>query len=212
MGKAYANRKPIEDRPEADFYGTPISLVDLAIKEILPNHLNSSSLKIWEPACGDGAISERLIKAGFTNLLSSDIRETDYVKQNGKVIDFLSDSTLKGDVIITNPPFSLFDEFVMQAKKKAKLVIFIGKLNFFGAYNRWKDGVWDYLMETHIFNRQVDYRTPYREDGLFHVGNLVTGWFVWRPDQRLTTKFPWQSSIMDVQPWAKLGSFKEEGK
>jgi len=26
MGKAYANRKPINERPEADFYSTPFSL------------------------------------------------------------------------------------------------------------------------------------------------------------------------------------------
>ena len=46
-GKAYANRKPVEERPEADFYSTPYSLTWelLRLEDV-------DCPTIYEPACG----------------------------------------------------------------------------------------------------------------------------------------------------------------
>jgi hypothetical protein len=193
MGKAYANRKPLVERPEADYYCTPKSLV----KELLKLNILNKDLVVYEPACGDAhAITNVLFENNF-KVKADDIRIT------GK--DFLK-CDLRFPQLVTNPPFSLFDEFVMKAKEVSPLFIFLFKTNFFGAYGRYKKNVWTNLKSVHIFNRQIDYRTPYREDGLFHVGNLITGWGVWDSSW---DKSYWETSIIDVQPYAKLGQFKE---
>lgn len=200
MGKAYTNRKPVNERPDSDFYPTPAFLTEELLKssefagitESLKRLCHREKRKpcILEPACGDGAITKVLQKhLGFCDILSHDIR-TDGV-------DFLTYMPLrKIDVVITNPPFSLFDEFVKKAKEVASVVIFIGKVNFFGAYNRHLHGVWNNLRDVMVFNRQVDYRTESRSDGKFHCGNLVTGWFIWHKDW---TAPYWFTRIMDVQ-------------
>lgn len=201
MGKAYANRKPVENRPESDFYPTPGVLVEKLIKsppfcELSGNYTGLAEetedrkMCILEPACGYGAITRILEKhLDFCEIISHDIR-TDGV-------DFLSYIPEKKiDMIITNPPFSLFDEFVKKAKEISPVVIFIGKVNFFGAYNRQREGVWNNLRDVMIFNRQVDYRTVSRDDGKFYCGNLVTGWFVW--DKYWKEPY-WNTRVIDVQ-------------
>ena len=200
MGKAYANRKPVSERPESDFYPTPGFLTEALLKSAeftgIIGTLKRSYYKstgkpcILEPACGDGAVTKVLQKhLGFCDIINHDIR-TDGV-------DFLTYTPEKEiDIVITNPPFSLFDEFVKKAKETAPVVIFIGKVNFFGAYNRHRDGVWDNLRDVMIFNRQVDYRTESRDDGKFYCGNLVTGWFIWH---RYWKQPYWFTRIMDVQ-------------
>jgi hypothetical protein len=151
---------------------------------------------ILEPASGDGALVNRLREHGH--------QQVEYHDLYRDGVDFLTYQT-PHDWIITNPPFSQFDEFVLHAKELAPKVLFIGKLNFLGAYKRGTEGVWDNLSHIWVFNRMVDYRTPTRGDGLFHVGNLVTGWFLWDRDH-LDKK--WEMSILDVQPYAKLGQYK----
>lgn len=206
MGKAYSNRKPVEQRPDSDFYPTPAYLIEelvysseefrVVIELIETYSLGKKHIKILDPACGDGIFSkvlkEHLPKAfpAFTfEIIEHDIRKDG--------VDFLSfESKNEFDIVITNPPFSLFDEFVTKAKEVAPFVIFIGKTNFFGAYNRYKKGIWNHLEFVSVFNRQVDYRSLVREDGKFQCGNLVTGWFFWNRNWKSNY---WETSIMDVQ-------------
>lgn len=213
MGKAYSNRKPVEQRPDSDFYPTPAYLIEelvysdefkvvielISAYELVQEHhkiLGKNNIKILDPACGDGifgkVLKEHLPKAfpAFTfEIIEHDIRKDG--------VDFLSfESKNEFDIVITNPPFSLFDEFVTKAKEVAPFVIFIGKTNFFGAYNRYKKGIWNHLEFVSVFNRQVDYRSPVREDGKFQCGNLVTGWFFWNRNWKSNY---WETSIMDVQ-------------
>lgn len=191
-GKAYANRKNQDARPESDFYETPKSLV----WELLNTPVLSGVQKILEPCCGEYSISKELEKIHF-DVTSKDIRYGN---------DFLKDEYKYGsyDAVVTNPPFSLFTEIVEKAKKVAPKVVVIGKTNFFGTHARNKSGFWKGLKDVYIFDRQVEYRTPHREDGLFMVGCLVTGWFVWEDGY---SKDP-SIHFMDVQKYAQLGSYE----
>jgi hypothetical protein len=56
---------------------------------------------IWEPACGDGAISKVLEAAGYT-VISTDLVDRGY-GHGGH--DFLKSETPLGRNIITNPPY-----------------------------------------------------------------------------------------------------------
>lgn len=91
-------------RNDADFYPTPpectVALLD---------HLTSfRGLSVWEPACGDGAISR-----GVT-VLSTDLHDRGYGRFG---IDFLNQHKSQADVIITNPPFALAEAFIRKCAK-----------------------------------------------------------------------------------------------
>lgn len=189
-GKAYANRKPIDQRPEGDLYVSPKSIVwELLKKEELNN-------PVWECACGTGAISDVLAEKGINYKATDLTTGTDFLKQMQK---------WDGD-IFTNPPFSLWDDFVMKAKELSEnRVIMLGRTNYFGTVSRYNSGIWENLKKVYVFNRYVDYQTPPRDDGLFHVGALCTGWFIW---EKGYTGEP-VLDLLDVQKYAKLGQFKK---
>lgn len=194
MGKAYTNRKPKDERPESDYYTTPYSLT----WELEKLNILDKNKITYEPACGKArAISSQLLKKGFTNLIEDDINVT------GK--DFLKCNNYYPQ-IISNPPFSIFDEFVNSARRCSDKWVFIIKTNFFGAYQRYHNGIWKNLKEVHIFNRQVDYRSPLHEDGFFFCGNLITAWAIW--DKTWNENY-WKTNMIDVQNYAKLSVPKE---
>jgi hypothetical protein len=66
---------------------------------------------IWEPACGDGAISRALEAAGH-QVISTDLIFRGYGSGGH---DFLEDRTTVAQHIITNPPFDLSTRFVEHA-------------------------------------------------------------------------------------------------
>ncbi len=94
------------DRNSTDFYPTPDNCV-----EALLNVLNLPTDRIiWEPACGEGHISKFLKNKGY-NTIDTTLHDQGY----GNVgLDFLTQSG-QGDVIITNPPFKLAEEFIEHA-------------------------------------------------------------------------------------------------
>lgn len=89
-------------RPEADFYRTcPEAVHALLAVEPFEG-------LIWEPACGDGAISKILIDHG-KKVYSSDLYDYGYGESDR---DFLITSVPDGVMhIITNPPFKLSAQF-----------------------------------------------------------------------------------------------------
>ena len=74
----YIGNNKHNDRIENDFYATPTNGVEALIKH------EKFKGKIWEPACGLGAISKPLIEVGY-NVYSSDLIDRGY----GEVKDFL---------------------------------------------------------------------------------------------------------------------------
>lgn len=105
--KGHAN----ESRAENDYYATdPAAVSALLEKELF-------SKRIWEPACGEGHISEALINAGYV------VRSTDlFYRGYGEPepVDFLQYSHKWGGDIITNPPYEYGIEFAEKALKTVK--------------------------------------------------------------------------------------------
>lgn len=96
--------RKVEDlRQKEDFYPTP-----KYVTEALLNNYHFTG-KIWEPACGDGRLSEVLLQH-YKDVESSDLVDRGY-GQGG--VDFLT-STKTAPNIITNPPFHLAYEFIVQ--------------------------------------------------------------------------------------------------
>lgn len=102
-----------------------------------------------------------------------------------------------------NPPFDLWDKFVLKAKDISSKVISIGKTDYFSCYQRLENGIWDNLKDIYIFNRKVDYQSPTLDSGEFCVGSLTSGWFVWDCDYNDKPRI----NFIDVQKYAKLGNY-----
>ena len=104
-----------------DFYETP----EYAILPIL-KYINPNVKVIWEPTHGNGAISNILIKLGYTVIKTDMYPKTEDTIQ----FDFLNDTpTFYFDCIIFNPPFSNKTKFLEMAVKQchntSKQFIFI---------------------------------------------------------------------------------------
>ena len=186
-GKDFVRRTA--NRP-GDLYDSPAcTLWTLLEKESFHNCL--------EPAYGNGS----LLKAAPPGMFTYSF---DLLKDGTNFLDY--NNEWPGD-IVTNPPFSSFDRFVTHAKQIATgRVCMIGKTNFFGCIGRYNSTIWKYLKWVYIFNRYIDYQTPFRTDGLCHVGNMCTGWFIW--DKRYTGDA--KIRRLDVSKYAVLGNYKKE--
>ena len=68
---------------------------------------------IWEPACGNGAISRELIAAGY-DVVSTDLVDHGFGTPR---VDFLVQQSARARHIVTNPPYGrgLADRFVQHA-------------------------------------------------------------------------------------------------
>lgn len=95
----------VEEREEHDFYATDPVAAEKLIE------LETFAPRIWEPACGQGHLSEVFLKHGY-DVLSTDLINRGYGEGG---IDFLKiDTPFDGD-IITNPPYKYAKEFVEHA-------------------------------------------------------------------------------------------------
>jgi len=106
-----------DDRAEQDFYATDPKAIDALLE------VEDFSKSILEPACWMGHLSSRLVEKWHA-VLSSDIVDRWY----GIVQDFFSYAEWDWD-IITNPPYSLAQEFIEHSlritKPWAKVAMFL---------------------------------------------------------------------------------------
>jgi hypothetical protein len=108
------------ERIEADFYPTPPENVDCLLEHFTPH---GGSNLIWEPACGKGDISKRLMDYGYETL-SSDLYNQGFGTPG---MDFLARTDLPNPnirAIVTNPPYAdgLAEKFARHAIKLMKPV------------------------------------------------------------------------------------------
>lgn len=197
-GKAYANRKALSERPASDFYVTPRALVWVAADVIKQEF--DKKYRILDPCSGTGIIADELRGMGYM------VNEMD-INHYGRE-DSLRDNYLTAYIparqVIANPPFSQWDDFVIKANRSVGKVMMLGRLNYFGTYQRKEKGIWQGLKWVLPFDRYVDFRTPERDDGLFHVGAMATAWFIWEMGWRWEPKL----RILSVNKYAKLGAFR----
>lgn len=198
MGKACHNRKKEEDRPEGDFYSSQPSLIwvmdDLIGKEFDKNK------PMFESCVGQGALANPLMNLGF-DVLTNDLFPQIETNFDKNYLEYDWDYSQ----MITNPPFTYWDSFVNKAKTHCDKFMFVGRFNYFGTTSRYETGIWNNLKAVYPFNRYLDFRTPYREDGHFHVGGHLMGWFLWDMEYEGKTTL----EIINVQKYATLGAYEE---
>lgn len=96
-----------------DYYTTDPAAVREFLNQLSAEYIDGQT--VWEPACGCGNISEVLKQYG-ANVVSTDLYDRGYGQSN---IDFLLMNKVPDGckLIITNPPYSLSDQFVLHAMK-----------------------------------------------------------------------------------------------
>ena len=110
------DKSQIHPRVLLDFYPTPRVATEMLLKHV---HFEGST---WEPASGNGAISRVLEEQPQLQVRSSGIQEKEYGEGG---IDFLK-TTWSCDNIVTNPPYSLLNPFMVHALAMAtKKVAFL---------------------------------------------------------------------------------------
>lgn len=105
---------PGHERAEADFYATPPQVT----RAILPFLEFAAIETALEPCAGDGAIKKAIEATGY-DLMNWHGYELDYDRAEAsgfaKPCDALEEKWPDVDLVITNPPFSLAEEFVGKA-------------------------------------------------------------------------------------------------
>jgi hypothetical protein len=141
---------------------------------------------IWEPACGDGAMSRVLAQTG-QQVISSDL----YRRGFGEIgVDFL-DNDRRADNIVTNPPYNSAEGFVAagvnKAKRKFALLL---RLAFLEGANRANtifscsppNRVW-------VFSERITFYPASAE--IKGSGTTAYAWFVWDKGAPSNTELRW---------------------
>jgi hypothetical protein len=181
-----------EGRPLYDFYRTP-SGVTLALLGV-----ESFDNNIWEPACGDGAISEVLKSKGYT-VISSDIIDRGY-GECGK--NFFSFTEAKTPTIITNPPFKLAEDFIKHAQRiGVKKIALLLKLAFLEGKSRSRLLERSGLSRIWVFRGRITFtRNGEKQRG---SGMIAFGWFVWDNTYKGAPQVGWVDEIKKEDEFQK---------
>lgn len=122
-------------RKPADLYPTPVDCTYSLIPHIA--HLLPPDASIWEPACADGQMVDPLRQYGY-RVMATDLRPDIKGGQGG--VDFLVPGSLyhsqQYDAIMTNPPFSVADQFIRRALEHAPVVVMLLKAQYWNTKNR----------------------------------------------------------------------------
>ncbi len=158
-----AGGNKVGQRESNDFYRTP----EWATYALIQRETFQGT--IWEPACGDGAISRLLPDVISTDLFNRGFGETgvDFLKEHRKVNN-----------IITNPPFKLAQEFAEHGLECAShKVVLLLKLNFLEGVKRYEFFNKTPLKTVYVFCRRISFDKG-NEKGK-GAGLLAYAWYVW---------------------------------
>jgi hypothetical protein len=141
---------------------------------------------VWEPACGDGAMSKVFEAQGY-KVVSTDIEPRGY----GSQLDFFFTAEALAPNIVTNPPYRLLNEFIERAAMfQPDKFAFLSKLNALETIDR------SYILErtkltrVWVFRaRQSIYRNGIAESD--NSGMIAFCWLVWDRDYTGAPQIGW---------------------
>lgn len=170
-------------RRALDYYPTP---PDVTIA--LMSFLGLPPCKIWEPACGDGAMASVLSGLGH-EVYASDIRGDSGYGEGG--VDYLmEDRRGEYDAIITNPPFDISDKFILKALREANIVAMLLKSQYWHAKKRMQ------LFNDHPpawvlpLTWRPDFLFNERVNGERSAPTMEVAWTVWLSDNNMARYKP----------------------
>lgn len=173
IGQFYVRgQAPLANRSAEDFYPTPPEMTRALLS------VEKFDGDIWEPACGDGAMSRVLQDAGYA-VTSTDLVDRGF-GEGGR--DFLMEAAT-ADNIVTNPPFTLVEQFIERAVTGSRRkVAILGRLGLLEGQARRK--LWDArpMARVWVFSKRVACVKPgdpaYGSKG-GKGGMIAYAWYVW---------------------------------
>jgi hypothetical protein len=161
-----------------DLYETPAcATLALMRAENLPHH-------IWEPAAGRGAIVDVLRDAGHF-VFASDLVDYGIDGQLGNR-DFLLEHKLPAgiELILTNPPFKIANQFVEHALELCPRVIMLARLAFLESERRTRVLEDRGLARVHIFRARLPMMHRDGWQGPKASSATAFAWFCWDREHR----------------------------
>ena len=173
------------EREKNDYYATD----PRAMRELLK--FETFAANIWEPACGEGNLSEELKKAGY-NVYSTDLIDRGYQDQT---LDFLSSKMIFNGDIVTNPPFKYTTEFIKKGLESlrpgAKMAFFL-KLNYLSGKKRYKEIYKNYPPQrVYVFTGRRACSKNNNPEGFKKNNGMDFCWMVWEKGQYSPPELKW---------------------
>lgn len=140
--------------------------------------LSLPSSTIWEPACGDGAIVKVLVSYGHDVIATDIIYGQDYFQQ-----------VEAADVIITNPPFNLSQQFIEKAVTEANTVAMLLKSQYWHAAKRkelFKNTKPAFVLP---LTWRPDFLQHERQEGEKGSPTMDVAWTVWKKGNNEPCKY-----------------------
>mgnify|MGYP002523608053 CR=1 FL=1 len=160
-----------DEREINDFYATDPTAIDDLLK------YETFDKNIWECACGQGHLSQRLKEHGY-NVESTDLIDRGY--PGTEIVDFLNEHYEFDGDIITNPPYKYCSEFILNALKSIsdghKVAMFL-KLQTLEGQKRYDEIYSKYPPKTiYVYVK----RKQCAKNGMFKGTSAVCyAWFIW---------------------------------
>ena len=156
------------EREKDDFYPTDPALTR-ALLRVEPFFGG-----IWEPACGDGAMS-RVLKGYGHSTVSTDLVRRGYGRGG---VDFLATRFLRAPNVVTNPPFKHWLAFAEHALElRADKVVLLGRLLLLEGWERSAFFRRTELSRVWVVGRAKMLPPGAEDKG--HSGMICFAWFVW---------------------------------
>jgi len=169
-----SRRAPLAEH-RGDCYDTPEVAVHALLRK---EQVLQQPLCIADPGCGKGNIVLVLRAAGHT-VIATDLNDRGCPDSQSR-IDFLLPGPYPDvDAIVTNPPYSLAEEFVEVALERAPLVIMLLRLAFFESERR------RHLLENcglariHCFRKRLPMMHRLGWEGRKANSGMAFAWYVW---------------------------------
>lgn len=162
------------NRRELDYYPTQPD-----VTKALLDFLKLDYSNIWEPACGEGHMSE-VIKSYGHSVISTDLRHTGYGIGG---VDFLTCNRLSCDAIITNPPFNISEQFIIKSLQTSPIVAMLLKSQYWHAKKRYKLFLEYPPAWVLPLTWRPDFLFDQRENGVKGAPTMECLWTVWFPNE-----------------------------
>jgi len=175
----------VEPRDSLDDFPTPPWATRALVEHVLGNSV--SELSCLEPACGRGHMAKPL--AEYFNVVGSqDIADYGF----GSLQDYLTyQPDRHWDWIITNPPFRMAEEFILKARREAKVgCAFLVRTTFLESVGRY---LRLFMSDPPSIVAQFVERVPMIKGRLDRKASTATGycWLVWSGYSQTATQLTW---------------------
>lgn len=185
-------------RPNLDFYATPVEDIEKMLKTIFATSVDNEHIKplVLDPCAGNGAF-KKAIKSVFPHW---SVMQWDIVERNEK-LDYVGDFLAREphgeqfSMVMMNPPFGDSMEFIQHAFKFLKpggVVVAFLKLDFLASKKRYnglfKDG--NSLLQVWVNVSRVNCK--YDGDGNDKQSSTTdSGWFIFQQGMPVVPQIQW---------------------